>query len=109
MWNCIVTSSNMTTDCVFCKTLDVYYICCHHSGCKLCVNCYKSQFVGTKYGFAPSNPQLNWHNCPQCRREIIEMTWINEYGKLQYMWSGLQYIRNMDWFYRGTAGLKYTH
>ena len=99
----------MTTDCVFCKAPNVYYTCCIYSGCKICLGCYKLLFVDTKYGFAPSNPQLNWHFCPQCRREIIEMTRIDEYGKLQYMWSGLQYIRNIQWAYRGTAELKYTN
>lgn len=82
--------------CVFCMTTNVKYTCCLDRGCKICTNCYDALFVETKYGFAPRNQQLNWHSCPECEREIIDLTWFDSYGKLKFMSSGLQYIKNMN-------------
>lgn len=99
----------MTTSCVFCKTPNVDYTCCINRGCRMCECCYKELFVETKYGFAPRNPRFNWHNCPECMREIIDLTWIDLKGHLKYKMSGIQYVKNLNYYYQGLAGLKYSN
>ena len=81
----------MTKSCVFCKTPNVDYTCCLSSGCKMCECCYKELFVETKYGFAPRNPRFNWHNCPECMREIMDLTLKTHESSWQEGNAGLTY------------------
>ncbi len=98
----------MTTSCVFCKTPNVDYTCCINRGCRMCECCYKELFVETKYGFAPRNSRFNWHNCPECMREIADLTWYDSRGRLKYMMSAWQYVKCMNSYFNGSAGFKYS-
>jgi hypothetical protein len=105
MWNCIVIISNMTTNCVFCKATNVYYTCCLYSGCKLCVNCYKSLFVDT----IPADARVNWHHCPKCKREIIEMMWFGSNGQLLYTQSNSQFFKTIESLSFSLANVKFSN
>jgi hypothetical protein len=42
-------------------------------------------------------------------REIIDLTWIDLKGHLKYKMSGIQYVKNLNYYYQGLAGLKYSN
>lgn len=94
--------------CVFCKTPNVNYTCCLDRGCAMCECCYKELFVDTKYGFAPRNQQLNWLTCPECQREIVDLTWYDLKGHLKYKMSGIQYVKNLNSYLKSAAGSQYS-
>ena len=95
--------------CVFCGTPNVKYTCCLERGCKMCDFCYNELFVETKYGFAPKSLRVNWYDCPDCQREIVDLTWYDTRGRLKYMMSGWQYVKNLNFYFNRHAGLKYSN
>ena len=97
----------MTMNCVFCKSPNVKYTCCLNEGCKLCDNCDKELFFETKYGFAPRSEQYNWINCPRCKKEIVDLTWFDSNGILRYEMSGIQFIKNVQFYINFNSRVKY--
>jgi len=98
----------MTMNCVFCKKPDIKYTCCLANGCKICEYCFNELFVETKYGFSPKDTQYNWHNCPDCQKEIVYITWIGDRGAVRYQMSAYRFVKNIYGFYNGIGGLKYS-
>lgn len=92
---------------MFCKTPNAKYTCCLNEGCKLCEKCNNELFVETKYGFAPRNLQFNWLNCLYCRKEIVDITWIDDKGLLRYQMSAYRFIKNMNSYHNSLGGMKF--
>ena len=99
----------MTMSCVFCKATTKKYTCCLLNGCKICEACYNDLFVETTHGFAPKDLQCDWLNCPECKKEIVDIIWSDNHGVLKCRRSAYRFVENMYSLFNGPAGLKYSN